>query len=244
LVSWNWQKEKQIILSKTNEWGISLMDIQLSDIEVRILGCLFEKETTTPDYYPLSLNSLVNACNQKSNRNPVVAYEETSVVRGLDSLRKKGLSEKIIKTDSRVPKYQHSFMKKFNLSLPEAAVLSVFMLRGPQTAGEIRGRSERLYKYSGLNEVEDVLTGLMNKEEPMVIKLPRQAGKKESRYMHLLSGVPEISDTETPLPEESATQQVRAENERIAKLENELTSLREEFDNLKHEFNKLKSEFE
>ena len=220
------------------------MEIQLSDIEVRILGCLFEKETTTPDYYPLSLNSLVNACNQKSNRNPVVAYEETSVVRGLDSLRKKGLSEKIHKADSRVPKYQHSFMKKFNLSLPEAVALSVFMLRGPQTAGEIRGRSERLYKYSGLNEVEEVLTGLMNKEEPMVIKLPRQTGRKESRYMHLLSGAPEITDTETTLPEESATQQVRAENERIAKLENELTSLRKEFDNLKYEFKKLQSEFE
>jgi len=220
------------------------MDMQLSDIEVRILGCLFEKGTTTPDYYPLTLNSLVNACNQKSNRNPVVAYEETSVVRGLDSLRKKGLSEKIHKADSRVPKYKHSFIKKFDLSLPEAAVLSVFMLRGPQTAGEIRGRSERLYKFIGLNEVEEVLTGLMNKEEPMVVKLPRQTGRKEPRYMHLLSGEPEITEAETSLPEESATQQVRAENERIAKLENELTSLRKEFDNLKHEFKKLQSEFE
>ena len=101
------------------------------------------------------------------------------------------------------------------------------MLRGPQTAGEIRGRSERLYKFSGLNEVEEVLTGLMNKEEPMVVKLPRQTGRKESRYMHLLSGEPEITEAETSLPEESATQQVRAENERIAKLENELTSLRQ-----------------
>ena len=219
------------------------MDIQLSDIEVRILGCLFEKETTTPDYYPLSLNSLVNACNQKSNRNPVAAYEETSVVRGLDSLQDKGLSEKIYKTDSRVPKYQHSFIKKYTLSLSEAAVLCVLMLRGPQTAGEIRGRSERLYKYSGLNEVEEVLTGLMNKEQPMVIKLPLQTGRKESRYMHLLSGEPEITETVTPLPEEAATQQVRAENERIAKLENELVFLRKEFDNLKHEFIKLKSEF-
>jgi uncharacterized protein YceH (UPF0502 family) len=220
------------------------MDIQLSDIEVRILGCLFEKGTTTPDYYPLTLNALVNACNQKSNRNPVVAYEETSVVRGLESLQEKGLSEKIYKTDSRVPKYQHLFIKKFNLSLPEAAVLCVLMLRGPQTAGEIRGRTERLYKYSGLKEVEEVLTGLMNREQPMVIKLPRQAGRKESRYMHLLSGEPEITETETPLPEEAATQRVRAENERIATLEKEVAVLRSELDNLKQEFKKLKSEFE
>lgn len=166
------------------------------------------------------------------------------MVRGLDNLQKKGLSEKIYKSDSRVPKYQHLFLKKFNLSNPEAAALCLFMLRGPQTAGEIRGRSGRICKFSGLNEVEEVLTGLMNKEEPMVIKLPRQTGRKESRYMHLLSGEPEITETETPLPEESATQKVRAENERIAKLESELTSLRKEFDNLKQEFNKLKSEFE
>jgi uncharacterized protein YceH (UPF0502 family) len=220
------------------------MDMQMSDIEVRILGCLFEKGTTTPDYYPLTLNALVNACNQKSNRNPVVTYEETSVVRGLESLQEKGLSEKIYKTDSRVPKYQHLFIKKFNLSLPEAAVLCVLMLRGPQTAGEIRGRTERLYKYSGLKEVEEVLTGLMNREQPMVIKLPRQAGRKESRYMHLLSGEPEITETETPLPEEAATQRVRAENERIATIEKEVAVLRSELDNLKQEFKKLKSEFE
>ncbi len=220
------------------------MDTELSDIEARILGCLIEKETTTPDYYPLTLNSLVNACNQKSNRNPVVSYEETSVVRGLDSLQEKGLSEKIYKADSRVPKYGHLFMKKLNLSLNETAVLCVLMLRGPQTTGEIRGRSERIYKFNDLGEVEKVMDELMNKEHPMAIKLPRQAGRKESRYTHLLSGKPDITESPVSLPQETATQQVRAENERIVKLEDEVTALRKDLNTLQKEFNNLKSQFE
>jgi uncharacterized protein YceH (UPF0502 family) len=220
------------------------MDIVLNDTEVRILGCLIEKESATPDYYPLTLNSLVNACNQKSNRNPVVSYEETTVVRGLDSLQEKGLSEKIFKADSRVPKYRHLFMKKFNLSRREVAVLCVLMLRGPQTSGEVRGRSERIYKFDGLSEVEEVLSELVDNEQPMLIKMPRQIGRKEPRYMHLLSGKPEIKGSEKPVPEETATLQVRAENERIVKLENELAALRREFNNLKKEFSDLKSQFE
>jgi uncharacterized protein YceH (UPF0502 family) len=220
------------------------METLLNDIEVRILGCLIEKETTTPDYYPLTLNSLVNACNQKSNRNPVVSYEETSVVRGLDTLQEKGLSEKIYKADSRVPKYSHSFMTKFNLSHREAAVLCVFMLRGPQTTGEVRGRSDRIHTFKGLTEVEEVLKGLMDREQPMVIKLPRQPGRKESRYMHLLSGEPDIKEIEKPVPDEAAAIRVRAENERITGVEDELSALRKEFDMLKQEFNDLKSQFE
>ena len=220
------------------------MDIALNDIEVRIIGCLIEKEITTPDYYPLTLNSLVNACNQKSNRSPVVSYEETSVVRGLDSLQEKGLSEKIYKSDSRVPKYRHLFIKKFDLSQREAAVLCLLMLRGPQTTGEIRGRSGRMYEFEGLNEVEEVLTGLMDKEQPMLVKLPRRAGRKEPRHMHLLSGEAGIKEPENPVPEEAATLKVRAEDERIAKLEDELAALRREFNDLKQEFNDLKSEFE
>ena len=220
------------------------MDTVLSEIEVRILGCLIEKETTTPDYYPLTLNSLVNACNQKSNRNPVVSYEETSVVRGLDSLHDKGLSEKLYKADSRVPKYQHSFTNKFNLSHSEVAVLCVLMLRGPQTTGEIRGRSERIYKFNDLGEIEKVLDELMNKEHPMTIKLPRQVGRKESRYMHLLSGEPDITESPASLPEEPAARQVRTENERIVKLEEEVAALRKELDTLQKEFNDLKSQFE
>jgi len=220
------------------------MDIVLNDIEVRIIGCLIEKEITTPDHYPLSLNSLTNACNQKSNRNPVVSYEKMSVVRGLDSLQEKGLSEKIYKLDSRVPKYQHSFTKKTDLSQREVAVLSVLMLYGPQTTGELRGRSNRMCQFDGLNEVEEVLHGLMDKEQPMLIKLSRQIGRKECRYMHLLSGKPEIKDFENPIPQEVATLQVRAENERIEKLEDKLAALRREFDDLKQDFSDLKSQFE
>jgi len=220
------------------------MDILLNDIEVRILGCLIEKGITTPDYYPLTLNALTAACNQKSNRNPVVSYEDITVVRGLDSLREKGLAEKIYKADSRVPKYQHSFPQKFNISSDYVAVLCELMLRGPQTVGEIRNRVDRMYNFEGLQEVEDVLSRLIEKEPPMVIKLPRQAGRKEPRFAHLLSGMPEIKDEEPSISEEAATLRVRADNERVAKLEYEITTLRSEFNKLKEEFISLKSQFE
>jgi uncharacterized protein YceH (UPF0502 family) len=220
------------------------MDILLIDIEVRILGCLIEKEITTPDYYPLTLNSLTNACNQKSNRSPVVSYEDTTVVRGLDSLREKGLVEKIYKADSRVPKYQHSFPQKFALSSDYVAVLCELMLRGPQTVGEIRNRAERMYPFGGLQEVEEILNRLMEKEPPLVVKLPRQTGRKEPRFAHLLSGEPEIREEGHALSEETATIRVRTENERIAKLEDGITELRRELDTLKKEFISLKSQFE
>ena len=220
------------------------MDIVLSDVEARILGCLIEKEKTTPDYYPLTLKALTNACNQKSNRDPVVSYEETTVVRGLDSLQKQGLIEKIYKADSRVPKYRHISDEKLGLSRKKVTVICVLMLRGPQTAGEVRGRSERLYKFEGLNEVEDVLNELISSDEPLVVKLPRQAGRKERRYMHLLSGETKMQEFDVSVPEEAATQQVQAENERIEKLEHELSGLRKEFNELKDEFIHLKSQFE
>ena len=220
------------------------MDIVLTDVEVRILGCLIEKETTTPDYYPLTLKALTNACNQKSNREPVISYEETTVVRGLESLQQKELVQKIYKADSRVPKYQHVFSEKLGLSREKVAVMCVLMLRGPQTAGEVRGRSERLHRFEGLNEIEDVLNELMSGGEPMVVKLPRQAGRKERRCMHLLSGEPEIKEPELAVTEEAAIHQVRAENERIEKLEHELSCLRKEFNELKDEFTNLKSQFE
>lgn len=220
------------------------MDILLNDIEVRILGCLIEKGITTPDYYPLTLNALTNACNQKSNRYPLVSYEDTTVVRGLDSLREKGLVEKIYKADSRVPKYQHSFPQKFNISSDYVAVLCELMLRGPQTVGEIRNRADRMYNFEGLQEVEEILNRLMEKEPPMVVKLPRQAGRKESRFAHLLAGEPAIREEEHAVSEETATIRVRAENERIAKLEDEFTVLRTEFDKLKEAFISLKSQFE
>jgi uncharacterized protein YceH (UPF0502 family) len=220
------------------------MDIVLSEIEVRIIGCLIEKEITTPDYYPLTLNALTNACNQKSNRNPVVNYEDTTVVRGLDALREKGLSEKLLKADSRVPKYKHSFQDKLSLANNAVAVLCELMLRGPQTVGELRSRAGRMYKFDSLDEVEETLLNLMGRDQPMVVKLPRQVGRKEPRFMHLLSGEPVIEETEHVAPKEEATLMVRAENERIVHLEYKLAELRTEFDDLKEEFKNLKSQFE
>jgi hypothetical protein len=220
------------------------MNILLNEVEVRVLGCLIEKSFTTPDYYPLTLNALTNACNQKSNRNPVMSLEETTVVRGLDDLRKKGLSEKVLKADSRVPKYQHNFMSQFGLSRGQSAILCELMLRGPQTGGEIRSRSERMNKFEDLDEVEEILAGLMEAGNPMVIKLPRQSGQKESRYMHLFSGEPEINVQDRPVADESATIQVHSENERIRKLEEELALLKNEIHELKKAFTDLKSQFE
>jgi uncharacterized protein YceH (UPF0502 family) len=220
------------------------MNLILNEAEARVIGCLIEKEKTTPDYYPLTLNALKNACNQKSNRSPVVSFEETTVVRGLESLQQKGLAEKIIKADSRVPKYQHLFGSTLDVTPREAAVLCELMLRGPQTTGEIRSRADRMYKFRDIHEVEEILTGLMERESPFVIKLPRQAGQKERRFAHLLSGEPEITEAEQTVSDEAATIQVRSENQKIQELEKELAILRKEFDTLKNEFNTLKSQFE
>jgi uncharacterized protein YceH (UPF0502 family) len=220
------------------------MEPVLNDIEVRILGCLIEKEFTTPDYYPLTLNALTNACNQKSNRNPVVSFEETTVVRGLDELNKKGLAEKILRSDSRVPKYRHIFTDKLDMRASQTAVLCVLMLRGPQTAGEIRGRAERMHRFAEIAEVEEILTGFMDGEEPMVVKLPRQTGLKERRYMHLLSGMLLVNESEKSIPEEAATIKVRTENDRISKLESDYELLRRDFDELKIAFKELKSQFD
>lgn len=220
------------------------MNIILNDVEARVLGCLIEKEKTTPDYYPLTLNALTNACNQKSNRNPVLSFEETTVIRGLESLQQKGLTEKIIKADSRVPRYQHLFRTRLDVSPGEAAVLCELMLRGPQTTGEIRGRAGRMHTFRDIHEVEEILTGLTEREPPLVRKLPRQAGQKERRFAHLLSGEPEIPETVRSVSDEAATIQVKSDNQRIQKLEEELSLLRKEFDILKNEFTDLRSQFE
>ncbi|HET6514902.1 MAG TPA: YceH family protein [Thermodesulfovibrionales bacterium] len=219
------------------------MDIVLSETEVRVLGCLIEKEIATPDYHPLTLNALTNACNQKSNRSPVVSYEEKTVARGLDGLRAKGLAKLAYTVGSRVPKYKHSFLDQFDVSRREIAVLCELMLRGPQTAGEIRARAERIYEFRDLEEVEEILQGLMEQERPMVIKLPRQAGRKELRYMHLFSGKPQITEEDQAISVEPATLRVRAEDERISRLEDEIAALRRELDALREDFGRFKSQF-
>ena len=216
------------------------MDNVLNESEVRILACLIEKEMTTPEYYPLSLNSLTNACNQKSNRNPVVSYEETDVAQGLESLQGKGLVRKTLTPGSRVPKYRHAILDRFDLSNQEMAILSELMLRGPQTVGELRGRTERIYSFTDLAEVDATLADLA--DSGYVTRLPRMAGRKESRYAHLLAGPVEL-EQQTPAPE-PAVLAVRAENERITLLEEELQKLRQDFDALQAEFMAFKKEFE
>ncbi len=214
------------------------MDILLTDIEVRVLGSLIEKSMTTPEYYPLSLNALTNACNQKSNRDPVVAFNETDVVRALDSLREMQLV--VLSASSRVPKYAEIFVDTRKLVKREAALLTVLLLRGPQTVGELRGRTERAYRFADLAEVEATLDELV--DSGYVKKLPRMAGRKESRYAHLFSGDVEI-EAAPPKPEPAAIL-VRRENERIVVLEEELQKLRNEFDALQAEFVKFRKEFE
>lgn len=213
------------------------MDILLNDIEVRVLASLMEKSLTTPEYYPLSLNALTNACNQKSNREPVVAFDETTVVRALDSLREKQLV--VLSASSRVPKYAEIFVDSRKLVKREAGLLMVLMLRGPQTVGELRGRAERVYRFEDLAEAESTLDEL--RESGYITKLPRMAGRKESRYVHLLAGDVEI-EAEAQRPEPAA-RVVRAENERIAALAEEVQRLRHEFHILQAEFEKFKKQF-
>ena len=178
--------------------------IILNAVEVRALGALVEKEITTPEHYPLTLNALVNACNQISNRDPVLSFSEAMVTRALSGLREKSLAGVFHGADSRVPKYAHRLQEAFALSGPETAVLCVLLLRGPQTVGELRGRTGRMYEFATLAEVESTLHTLATKKpQPLVAKLPRQAGFKESRFEHLLEG-------DVPLPSAEAARRLEA----------------------------------
>ncbi|MDT7603892.1 MAG: uncharacterized protein QOF61_1889 [Acidobacteriota bacterium] len=217
----------------------------LSAEEVRVVGALVEKQVTTPEYYPLTLNALVNACNQISNRDPVVAYDDQIVTRVIDSLREKGLAREVRTADGRVPKYRHVLDEALSLSKAELAVMCVLMLRGAQTVGELRGRTERLYSFSGLQFVEAALEGLMNRGEgrtPLVMRLPRGAGQKEARYAHLLAG--EVQVDETAAVEPSTPRGARADGERVARLEEEVGALRRELSELQEQFAEFKKQFE
>ncbi|AMV71777.1 hypothetical protein DBW_1415 [Desulfuromonas sp. DDH964] len=218
------------------------MTTTLNASEERVLGALIEKELTTPEYYPLSLNSLTNACNQKSNRDPVLALAETDVVRALDGLRFKGLALQS-GDGGRVPKYAHSASAKLHLDPAELAVLCELLLRGPQTLGELRTRCERMHPFADLAAVEEVLGELAGREEPLAVKLPRQPGRKESRFAQLLGAPPEPT-TEPVVPEEPATRQVRGEDERIAALEAEVARLAAELTTLRDAFAAFRRQFE
>ncbi|MBI5633880.1 MAG: YceH family protein [Nitrospirae bacterium] len=215
------------------------MDIILDDPEVRILGCLIEKELTTPEYYPLSLNSLTNACNQKSNRNPMVSYDESVVEQGLNRLQSKGLTRKTLTAGSRVEKYLHTILDRFDLSKPEMAVLCELMLRGPQTAGELRSRAERMSPFENLERVDETLRGLMEHDPALVILLPRETGRKERRFIHLLSG---DRSRELPAHAELSVPQVSTD-EKINRMDGEIARLRNEIEELKQAFAEFRSQF-
>lgn len=218
------------------------MERLLDDIEARVVGCLVEKDLATPEYYPLTLNALTNACNQKSNREPVMLLEETDVVRALDGLRQKQMAHQSAE-GVRAAKYCHNLEGLLNLDPEDLAILAELLLRGPQTVGELRNRAERMHPVGDLQSVEVLLQNLMERDEPLVTRLPRQPGRKEHRFAHLLSGIPELDETST-LPTEPARQQVAAENERIARLEDEIASMRLELDDVRNQLKAFQAQFE
>ena len=214
----------------------------LDDIEARVVGCLVEKDLATPEYYPLTLNALTNACNQKSNRDPVMLFEETDVIRALDSLRQKQLAHQSAE-GVRAAKYCHNLEAVLNLDPEDLAILAELLLRGPQTVGELRNRAERMCPVGDLQAVEELLQNLMEREEPLVMRLPRQPGRKEHRFAHLLSGLPDIEES-AALPKEPARLKVAAENDRIARLEEEVAALRAELDEVSKQLKAFQSQFE
>lgn len=219
------------------------MDILLDEMEARVLGCLIEKELTTPEYYPLSLNALTNACNQKSNRDPVIAAAEEEVVRALDGLRFKQLTV-VSAEGGRVPKYRHILAEQLGLVPAELALLCELLVRGPQTAGELRGRAERMHPFPDPAAVEDALRELMEREQPVIARLTRQPGRKESRYAHLWAGEPEQAAMEHAPPPEAARIRVMADNTRIQQLEEEVAVLRTEVEDLRRMMREFKAQFE
>jgi uncharacterized protein YceH (UPF0502 family) len=222
----------------------------LTPEEIRALGALIEKSIATPDYYPLTLNALVNACNQLTNREPIVSYDESTVTRALESLREKRLATIYHGADSRVARHKHTFTDAFLLTPAELALLCVLMLRGPQTAGELRTRAERLFVFDSLAEVEESLNALAARTpEPLVTKLPRQPGTKESRYTHLLSGPPAApvagaADPGPPTQPASTSSASPGERDRLTRLEEESAELRRELAELRQQFSEFKKQFE
>lgn len=225
------------------------MGQQLTEVEVRVLGALIEKETTTPEYYPLSLNALVNACNQKSNREPVMALDEEAVRQALRSLTEQAMVRSA-SGDSRVAKYEHRLNELYNFHRHEIAVLCVLMLRGPQTPGELRTRAERMYAFEDLDAVHAALNLLMRREPALVKVLPRQPGTKESRYMQLLSGdvVPadnRVGEDESGVSgsERIAAESASTNSDRIRELEDEVRELRRELQTLREQFAAFQKQF-
>jgi uncharacterized protein YceH (UPF0502 family) len=225
----------------------SAVNIVLNEVEARVLGALLEKEITTPDYYPLSLNSLVNACNQKSNRDPVMNLDENAVREALRTLHDNSLARSVSAADSRVTKYEHRLQEAFNFDRREAAVFCELLLRGPQTPGELRTRAERMHPFDDLSEAQSALQRLMNREAPLVKVLARQPGTKESRYIHLLSG--ELLPGNAEAAGAAAGREVPGalEGQRtdgFSRLSSEMAELRKDMADLKQQFAAFRKQFE
>jgi uncharacterized protein YceH (UPF0502 family) len=215
------------------------MPLELSPIETRVLGALLEKERTTPEYYPLSLHALVVACNQTTNRDPIVSYDDRTVEQGLDRLREKKLAMLIHTAGARVPKYRHTLLDSYNLDAREVALLCVLMLRGPQTPGELRSRSERMCGPVALPEIEKCLEELTSGSDPLIRMIPARVGQKENRYVQLLSGEPDLESWMT-IPAPLAP---TSEKARIDTLESELEALKSEFRSLSEDLAAFKKSF-
>jgi len=222
-----------------------IVDVALNEYELRVVGALVEKQIATPDYYPMTLNALVNACNQKNHRDPVVSYDEATVVRALDSLREKKLAYTFHGSDSRVPKYGHLFPKAYELDGAETAVMAVLVLRGPQTPGELRSRTAHLHNFETLPEVETTLQNLSLRPQPLVVKLPRQSGARESRFAHLLAGDINLEELAAAEKNETASPSPRGAHEaRVARLEEQVATLQQELAELKQQFADFRKQFE
>jgi uncharacterized protein YceH (UPF0502 family) len=217
------------------------MEIKLTETQVRVLGSLIEKDITTPEYYPLSLNALVNACNQKSNRDPVMQLDEDAVRDALEGLQEQRMAGPARGADTRVTKYEQRLQEVFNFTRAEIAVLCVLMLRGPQTPGELRGRAERMHRFEALDDVQSALQKLMQREPSLAKVLPRQPGTKESRYAHLLAG--DAVEVEAPMQAGTPTGR-NPDAERIARLEEEVIELRREVSEAKDQLERFRKQFE
>jgi len=216
--------------------------VNLTAIETRVLGSLIEKDITTPDYYPLSLNALVNACNQKNNRDPVMTLDEPAVREALNSLQEKRLAGPASGADSRVTKFEHRMQEAFNFDRREIAILGVLLLRGPQTPGELRGRTERMYRFDALDDVVSTLDRLAERDPSLVLMLPRQPGTKESRYTHLFSGTPpEGSVAQAP---SLAAASASSEADRLTRLEEEVSRLGTELSEVQQQLANFRKQFE
>jgi uncharacterized protein YceH (UPF0502 family) len=218
------------------------MELKLTENEARVLGSLVEKDITTPEYYPLSLNALVNACNQKTNREPVMHLTEDEVRAALDGLQEQRMAGPARGADSRVTKYEQRLQEVYNFTRPEVAVLCVLLLRGPQTPGELRGRAERLHRFEALDDVQSALQKLMQREPSLAKILPRQPGTKESRYAHLLSG--DVIGPDMPECCAAGAPRTLADDDRITRLEEEVAEVRRELSEMKDQMEKFRRQFE